>query len=101
LYPSLLIWNERQKDIASGAVYVGRKICPITFSVPRGTAYQDKIVFGRIISLDHIRSRHLQMMGDLGVLRNTEVDSLSYNSCKKLLSEHKGLSHLKIATIDE
>jgi len=60
---------------------------------------QDKIVFGRIISLDHIRSRHLQMMGDLGVLRNTEVDSLSYNSCKKLLSEHKGLSHLKLLSI--
>ena len=86
----LYLANERKKDIASGAIYVGRRICPITFTVPRGYEFQESVVYGRVVSLDHIRKKHLQMMEDLKLLRTTSVDENSYDQCKELLKNHRG-----------
>ena len=58
-----------------------------------------KKCIGRLISLESIRRRHLQLMADLGFLRNTYVRKMSVETCQEELLKRKGKTKPEIVSL--
>ena len=76
--------------IQSGEVDVGRVICPVSTQLHRGTEMVERKAYGRLISLKNIRLKHLQLMEERGLLRQTNTENLTTDECKDMLTNRNG-----------
>ena len=68
----------------------GRAICPITTYCANQHGVYAKDVHGRVMPLDLIRKTHLLQMNSLGLLRNSEANSMTRQQCESTLRARKG-----------
>ena len=90
--------------IQSGEVDVGRVICPVSTQLHRGTEMVERKAYGRLISLKNIRLKHLQLMEERGLLRQTNSETLTTDECKDMLNKRNGklpFFNLNVASFTE
>ena len=80
--------KERDRQIASGEVDIGRPIVPVSSVLHRNGTTVKQIVFGRAISLQSIRRKHLQAMADKRLLRHTDTSGFTVDDCRKILEQY-------------
>lgn len=76
--------------IEAGDINIGRAICPFSAVAFTSKGETSITIKGRVIPLDVIRTQHLQRMDELGLLRNSKTESLSYEECEALLRRRGG-----------
>ena len=84
------IAKKQSEMIANGEIDIGRRISS-TLNFPRGSAEElKKKCLGRLMTLENIRQKHLQLVFDHGYLRQTKVESLTLEDCRNELEKRKG-----------
>ena len=87
--------EERDRQIASGEVDIGRRVVPVTSQRRRNGETIEDVVFGRAISLQTIRQQHLYSMLARGILRQTNTADFTVEQCRQFLNQHDGSSSYK------